>query len=459
MERKQINKQILFGGFICFLFLFTQQGICQKHIYDDTIKDTKNFNTDGSYYNCLFPNGIYLKDDTFSDDALFQASFFKKGATFNHINFGKNATFSYCTFSKNADFSKSYFSDYANFDSVVFSSNSYFSPTVFRGSSDFHKTFFGGDTYFSMDSFNNTANFCNVPFYGNAYFFKTVFKKNADFKYDTFYHNSNFYRTTFSKNVNFYHSTVYKDIYFTEAVFLHKATFSELYLKPSSRLLFYRTILPDTVDFSYIFEISKPIDLTNAKFTSSDTIHIFLYKSDISKIYLDYIHFRLLFVNPMNHIVISSDERKSIYELVLKNFKDKGQKDSYEALDKEYQAYKWSVRPWYTKWFGIFDKWWWNYGYEKWWVFIWTFGFILVFVPITLCQLDNLKTIYDIKIKDLSTKNRLYQSILFTICIFFPLTLKSEQIKSSGKGLLYIVFVYLMGLICVAYIANFILHK
>jgi hypothetical protein len=56
--------------------------------------------------------------------------------------------------------------------------------------------------------------------------------------------------------------------------------------------------------------------------------------------------------------------------------------------------------------------------------------------------------------------NRIWYSLMFTSTVFFLLTLKIENIYFKEKrGTFYLFIVYTSGLLCLAYIANFVLQK
>lgn len=62
---------------------------------------------------------------------------------------------------------------------------------------------------------------------------------------------------------------------------------------------------------------------------------MYLYRSDISKFLFDYRYFQLIFTDTLHKEHLSRDEKISIYEAALKNFKDRGQLESYRLLDFE----------------------------------------------------------------------------------------------------------------------------
>jgi pentapeptide repeat protein len=79
---------------------------------------------------------------------------------------------------------------------------------------------------------------------------------------------------------------------------------------------------------------------------------------------------------------LTTDEKTSIYEMVLKNFQENGQMDSYEKLDIEYKNFKNGIF--------ILPRIWNNYGYDKELIFAWTIGFLIIFTTITYFNFDKL---------------------------------------------------------------------
>ena len=56
--------------------------------------------------------------------------------------------------------------------------------------------------------------------------------------------------------------------------------------------------------------------------------------------------------------------------------------------------------------------------------------------------------------------NRLWYSFVYTTNIFFRFTLNMDELKySQKKGVIYLLLVYLIGIICIAYLANFVIQK
>ena len=59
----------------------------------------------------------------------------------------------------------------------------------------------------------------------------------------------------------------------------------------------------------------------------------------------------------------------------------------------------------------------------------------------------------------LSLFRRLWYSLMYTSVIFFLLTLKPENLNFKKGLVAYILVVYSIGLLCLGYMANFVLQK
>jgi hypothetical protein len=236
------------------------------------------------------------------------------------------------------------------------------------------------------------------------------------------------------------------------------------------------------MDFSENPSLKCIINLTTANFGDSTRYdaksgeyknphQIFLYRTDISKFRLDYFHFRLLLpdstLSPTYQTrreKISKDEKDAIYESLLNNFKLSGQDESYKRLDIEYQAFQWDQSwAWWLKWVPLV---WWNYGYDKEYIFIWITGLLLIFTFINFYLLDYLNN-FIYKIEEIpddtskaSLRERIWYSAIYTANIFFRLTLETGNIKFRKVfPTIYFLFIYVMGILCLGYLANFILQK
>jgi hypothetical protein len=214
----------------------------------------------------------------------------------------------------------------------------------------------------------------------------------------------------------------------------------------------------------------------DARFDPSKVHLIYLNKTDLSKLHLDYIHFKLLFFDPKDrtHQDSSSDEDKEIvYEGLLHNFQAAGQSDSYEILDVEYRTWLWGKKMGQLKWLPDPRRWWWYYGFRKEWVFFWALFFVGFFSVINYYRLNDLnQNVYQLAdipvLPKLGSepfswkraKTRFWYSIVYTSSIFFRLTINVDKIRfNRAAAAFYILVIYVLGVVCLAYMANFVIQK
>lgn len=249
------------------------------------------------------------------------------------------------------------------------------------------------------------------------------------------------------------------NINFDSCTFNKNLFLSSLTLTPNSRFSFLNTTLPDTLDFSYNFNIDQKVDFTKVNYNKNldRKCRIILTKTDLSNLEFNYQFFKLSF--PDN---LRDDDKETIYEGLLQNFKSKSFQESYRLLDIEYQRFKTKNGTLGFLWW--IPEYWNNYGYNRDYIFRWTFGFLVVFTFINFCSYNRLLKIY--KIQSLPTYqrkfnfSRIWYAFVLTSIIFFSFSLKFDKINFKSKGgTIYLILIYTIGLICLAYMANFILQK
>jgi len=260
------------------------------------------------------------------------------------------------TFKGSVICTSNHFSKQVDMRAAKFANNSDFSSDTFRRSAEFTQSVFGDDAAFSSCLFRDTANFNRAEF-----------GQGADFS-----------------------NTVFGGIGY----------FSDVTLGEATTLSFTQANLPDTIDFSNNTGITSLVNFMDARFDPSKVHLIYLNKTDLSKLHLDYIHFKLLFFDPKDrtHQDSSSDEDKEIvYEGLLHNFQAAGQSDSYEILDVEYRTWLWGKKMGQLKWLPDPRRWWWYYGFRKEWVFFWALFFVGFFSVINYYRLNDLnQNVYQI---------------------------------------------------------------
>ncbi|MCW3123031.1 MAG: hypothetical protein JWQ38_2523 [Flavipsychrobacter sp.] len=361
-------------------------------------------------------------------------------------------------------------------------------PFEIKNAINFFGTIFQPKVDLSQIVFNENA-FFNADFNKDVDFSLSHFNKDVSFANSVFWENATFWNTHFNSCANFSGVTLKGSANFTGCIFRKPISFSYLNLDDSSTLDFGSASLPDSIDFSFVNNTKTEIDFTRCLFIDSSRIdkrtgeyrphYINLNKSAIPNIHIDYSHFRLLFKhvkadrsNSTSYVLdtILPDDVKSIYEAVLKNFKERGQMDSYKELDIEYQKYKGSKSV--LKWRSWLPNWWWGFGYYKEKVFKHTLEFLSFFILVSFIFLKSLQNnIYSLAALKDAPQNiyshigkRLWYSIAYSTSIFLLLSLKIDNLKLQSKpiyilGTLYVVLMHAVGLCCLGYIANFILQK
>lgn len=331
--------------------------------------------------------------------------------------------------------------------------------TAYQGAVHWYGNNWRTKVCFQDDSFAGTADLTYNRFLDTAVFTDATFLSSADFSHDTF-----------NRAVYFDDVTFLKDAHFEYARFPHYAKFTNLVSTAGGTIRFDDATLPDTLDFSQNPALLGKIDLTTANFDDPDPHYLFLYNTDISKFKLDYFHFRLLVpdstITPSLdsiHQRITKDQKEAMYEALLANFKNNGQEESYKRLDIEYQQFKWrsSGAPVVAWVLAI----WWNFGYSKGYVFIWIGVSLLVFSLINSGCLgmlnDHVYEVFKPGVVDGKARygRKLWQSLIYTSNIFFRLTLDRDGMKfEKFWPTLYFFLIYVLGVLCLGYLANFVLQ-
>jgi uncharacterized protein YjbI with pentapeptide repeats len=424
--------------------------------------------------------------------------------TFVLAQFRDRASFREAIFDQPADIGLVQFMGTTVFENARFNSYVSFTNSKWADAALFDRTQFRKAAYFNLDSFSycdfRGAQFDTLADFAYAQFrAKAIFGAHdplttglPDTATTTFNADVSFLEADFREGVQFYKASFRGRVDFTNTRFSNNAIFRSVDLSSGSRLDFTGAVLPDTLDFSAVNHIPDDIDLTTANFT--DPTHfdsagrlpyrkhvIYLYKSDISRFHLDYAHFKLLtdstlFVDStldLRRTGITEDDADGMYEALLNNFKSRGQNESYKLLDIEYQKFKWQY-GWASPLAWLPERWW-NFGYNKEYIFYWTGVFLLLFTCITFFILDYLNTrVYAMKnvpplgrpfdrhsavyVRNLG--KRLWYAFVYSANIFFRLTLKIEELHyNKFWATLYVMLMYTLGLVCLAYMANFVLQK
>ncbi|MEL6558538.1 MAG: hypothetical protein AAFQ94_10155, partial [Bacteroidota bacterium] len=249
--------------------------------------------------------------------------------------------------------------------------------------------------------------------------------------------------------------------------------------KFTSNVDFDDSTLPDTIVFSKI-KSTETIDLTNTKLDSTKTVNgqkclINLINAPIEKFNFTYDNFRIYKPDTIPSILLYQ-QLNSVYEQLLKNFKNRGYTSSYKILDLEHQRFKTFQNPNLSttellirKFLFYVNKLWHNHGYNKERIWGYTVIFLLLFSLLNLIFFPFLiNEVYDIKqIRNSAPIDffnspvwRFKSAFFYTAIIFFGLKMSIGNINfKNGFGVFYIFFQYVVGLICLAYLINFIISS
>lgn len=345
-----------------------------------------------------------------------------------------------------------------SFWNATFDSTAYFREATFEDRASFGGTKFKSTAYFSLATFEDTTFFFGVTFDGTANFQRATFRSEAFFVISTFHSTSDFGKVRFDSTANF------SGVTFGSMADFRWARFAD-------DVWFVGATLPDKLDFRYVTDIAKEINFTWAKSPCSTCkCQIALVDSDISKIKLDMQLFELRF--PSNP---TYDKRCSVYEQMLKKLENDGFMDSYEILDIEYRQFKYDHK-WYGSVVNALHKTWWNYGYDKERIlFIWTPLFFIVFAFLNLLfwygklndevyTIEFLEKIPYVGGRTRTAMKKTLQVAAYTAVIFFGLKMDVSKFK---KGVVrqhpwlftYLMFVYVLGLVCLGFIVNIIFTR
>lgn len=215
------------------------------------------------------------------------------------------------------------------------------------------------------------------------------------------------------------------------------------------------------------------IDLTLWGYDEDSVSQIAFFDVDIEKFKLNYKYFKLRKVNNTN--MMRSDAQFQQNLITIRDMQKKyGYLEGLEKIEKEITEFKYvshghRILNW-------IDKHWWDYGYNKglifrnslflmFFFFVFNFVFYKSLTQLTYKIEEFTKKEAYIKRKYLndSFRRHFFRTIyifLYTGFVFWGLRLDVSKIKFDSTLLaLYIIIQYLVGIICLAYLANYIISK
>jgi len=437
------------------------------HSEFDSISDFSlaQFNTTARFYNAVFNSTANFRDTKFNSIADFTGVQFISGARFSAAQFDSTAQFYDADFMSTAYFSETKFNSTADFRKTKFILETRFFSAKFNSNARFSSVQFDSIVYFSSAVFDSTVYFWNTKFNSIAYFWGTEFSSTAYFRDAKFNSIADFSDAEFKsianfKNVNFDSSAIFKNVVF------------------NSEIIFDSTLLPKNLSFYNVQDIQKEIDLTGAIINPQYNIcYINLTYANVDKFRFRYNRFKLYFDDETE-----SELKSNVYEELLRKTEKEGFINSYEKLDREYREFKYLEGKKYEKkrtWGKIInwiDKTWWGYGYDKELILRNTLLLFIIFLIINLVFLRQmLFKVYNVE--HFSSLRQEIQgfilfnipklfliTILYTSLIFFGLKFNFDYLKIRENlyswrivFLIYFFLQYIIGLVCLAYLANFII--
>lgn len=229
---------------------------------------------------------------------------------------------------------------------------------------------------------------------------------------------------------------------------------------PGFKMSFSNATLPESIAFLDFKGAIDTIDLTTFAFIEKENKKSILSLEgvDITKLKLNYDFFKLKFTKYQ-----SSDQKSSIYESLLENLSTNGYQHSYEKLDVEYKRFKSKQGTFGFLWW--VPEIWWNYGYDRGRVFKIAFWLILLLTFLNYWIINFMVSkVYPVGNIPAYFRpwswSRLWFTFVYTCILFFSLSLKIDKIRFQEKaGTLYLMFIYVLGLVCLAYMANYIIQR
>jgi Pentapeptide repeats (9 copies) len=371
---------------------------------------------------------------------------FDKDVGFFNKTFTAGANFDYKEFNSEFEISNSQFYDKENSNKASFSSSEFkgkvtLASVLFNTKTDFTYSIFNSIVLITNAKFNNVTKFTDAKFNDIVSFTGTEFNNETDFS----------------------------NVIFGPKVFFNKA-------KINSDINFSNATLPEFLDFS-LTKISSEIDLTLSNTPTSGVCSINLVGASISSIRFRYKRFKLWFQEKDSS---NYELKSSVYEALLNKQQSEGFTESYEKLDKEYKAFKYTD-PGYKKgkWGQLqnfIDKHWWGYGYNKelivlnsillYLIFSFFNSFILKHLTLKVYDSDKINEYWN---ETSGSKLTLFFksipfSLFYTAQIFFGYKFNMDKLKYKENlqgwkifNLVYFITIHLSGLVCLAYLMNYIL--
>lgn len=204
--------------------------------------------------------------------------------------------------------------------------------------------------------------------------------------------------------------------------------------------------------------------------------------SDLSRIRFNYENFELVFHDTITHYINIPDWKIELtYKLLLEEQLKQGFLNGYAKLDKEYKEFQYTrEKTIYGEFINWIDKTWWDYGYDKSLVVKNSFIVFFFFFVVNLFFYSSLHEVYcPEKFKHLEERlvhkasdkrilkrgilifiNRIPGVFLYTGYLFWAVRLDIHNLEIRKPfAFTLLILEYVSGIICLAYIANYILGR
>jgi uncharacterized protein YjbI with pentapeptide repeats len=413
----------------------------------------------------VLSDGIALTESNFSGGFNLSYSKVKKFLYFSHVEFFTPVKIFHDTFSYKTVLDQVYFDKVVSIQKSVFIGAQLFLDLNFNSKVIFEDCYFKSDfeNIFIKPKFTDSTSFIQCTFDGPTKFIGAEFKSNIDFS-RTEFSNVCFSQSEFG-NVSF------NGVKFDSLAFFNGSNFNGF-------LDFKNCVLPQSLDFSNVTTINGEIDLTQASINPKYGIcYINLSGAVVEKFKLNYQDFELLFPDKDS---ITYVNRNYIYNRLMRVQQENGFNEGIKKLDIEYKQFKYLAQdgeynPFVGHTINFLEKYAWGYGYKK---EVAIINLIVLFLVLSLLNSLFLKAlnknVYTIDIistgisgvsGNISVVVLKYfsYSLIYTGLIFFGLKFSLEKLHVKENletwkwiRLVYFFFMYISGLIYLAFIANFI---
>lgn len=228
----------------------------------------------------------------------------------------------------------------------------------------------------------------------------------------------------------------------------------------------------DTVDLrgnNIVDSIQCGIFLRNCKsLRRGKKIPILVNSSSANKIVYDQNYCQIILDKNMD-----IEEAGLIYAFYQKNYKEKGLYKTFEDLENQYMEFLYYRSTLLEKAVYWFRYNWNEFGHNNSRIIYWTLSLILLFTLINFLLFDYMLTrVYPLPYFsqlttlvynsiNIPTKilNKLYGSLVFTVLIFFGINIKADEIRYEHRlGVLLLTLNYLFGILCLIYIAAYVIN-